>query len=272
MTTTPEELSAIWRKLPIELVQEVLTHFIDDLLSTTSGIPILAGPVESEEEGQDRAADLELYANGLLRLWQKWRHDSLFTHQRKRIEQHFRDVWLNAMTFYLHVEYNGEDLPLFCRYLPFVWQGPPDPEYIYPSIPPEDDDTPTATGSGSDSESDWATFYLHGPLFQSETALDERSTPRRMLRWDELQDAAVEAWETKFDETTRLEIGLRPRSEEFHYTPDHDVLILPLWMGAWLPGLQVLDDGHPIDFKWKELVDVYLETFAAEMKGGVEDG
>ncbi|KAK3334478.1 hypothetical protein B0H65DRAFT_74048 [Neurospora tetraspora] len=166
MTTTPEELSPLWRKLPIELVQGVLAYFIDDLLSSTSsGIPILAGPVKSDEEGKSRAADLDRYANGLVRLWRKWRHDSLFKHQRKRIERHFRDVWLNAMTFYLHVEEEDVNQTHFCRYLPvvwclFVWEGPADTaEYIYPTMPP---DVSQSAGhdhdGGPDSDSEWATF------------------------------------------------------------------------------------------------------------------
>lgn len=46
----------------MELVIDILTHFIDDLLSSPrSAVPILAGPVESDEAGKSRAADLESY-------------------------------------------------------------------------------------------------------------------------------------------------------------------------------------------------------------------
>ncbi|KAL0472705.1 hypothetical protein QR685DRAFT_568894 [Neurospora intermedia] len=81
------ELSSIWQLLPIELVQQILDHFITNLLISC------------------RASDMystNTNAAILKDAWFNFRRDSLFRCQKHFIERYFYNRWLNHVRFNIY--------------------------------------------------------------------------------------------------------------------------------------------------------------------------
>ncbi|KAK3504230.1 hypothetical protein B0T13DRAFT_452728 [Neurospora crassa] len=83
------ELSSIWQLLPIELVQQILDHFITNLLISC------------------RASDIYSITTNAAILkdaWFNFRRDSLFRCQKHVIERYFYNHWLNRVRFNINVQ------------------------------------------------------------------------------------------------------------------------------------------------------------------------
>ncbi|KAK3399523.1 hypothetical protein B0T20DRAFT_506704 [Sordaria brevicollis] len=333
--TTPQEpsMSPIWRKLPPELIHHILTYFLTNLLSSlqSSSIPILYNlnlysPIHpsttKESKTQTTPTDLQTYTTFLLRLWQTWRHDPLFTPRHKRlIERHFYCVWLKSMTIYLHVQQEVDEQIEFCRYLPFspMSEGLQVPNPLVPHLYNHPvrtihvgsglrgsdfgDDLHVDEKEDSDDGDEWTTFYLWEPIYTTPHLLEERPTPFDVYEYDEvgLVEAAARAWGLVMEGgerkgKRRVDIGLRPslscaspkrgdRGEDMEvgeYTPGNDVVVLPLGM-AWMKGgmegmegmegmglgLEVVDGGRRMRFRWRGVVDGFLGTLRERVEGMV---
>ena len=82
------QLSSIWQLLPVELVQQILDHLIENLLTCcrTSNINSTA----------ENAAILE-------NVWFNLRRDNLFNSQKSLIERHFLHHWLPGVSVWIYI-------------------------------------------------------------------------------------------------------------------------------------------------------------------------
>lgn len=106
-----QEPSAIWQRLPMELVVMVLDYFIKDILA-----PCCPGAPYFEMTNLSAC---------LCEIWGSFRRDPLFKYQKRLIERHFLINWLRQTTIYLFVDdlspgyHHLSMMMYYCRYLPF---------------------------------------------------------------------------------------------------------------------------------------------------------
>ncbi|KAK1775178.1 hypothetical protein QBC45DRAFT_13940 [Copromyces sp. CBS 386.78] len=235
-TTTTEELSPqVWGKLPIELVHQVLNHFVDDLL----------GDVIIAEDDMD---NLNGKLPQLLDPWIKYRHMPLFSGQKRRIERHYRDHWLSRIIIYLDLD----------RRICYRFISCPEGKHLATTL------SQVEVTKGGDCDDDDAepeekvTFFLRGPILLNgedvDVSEDVGNVPNFLPR---LKSAWRKVLEGKTD---RLGLTVRHMHQALDWEPEDDLWsimdVVPV-----LKGLEVLDDGRRVQFDWKELMSQFLPAF-----------
>ncbi|CCC11538.1 hypothetical protein SMACR_04527 [Sordaria macrospora] len=96
------ELSSIWQLLHVELVQQILDHLIEDLLTCCK-----ASEIYSTAENSAILEDV----------WFNFRHNDLFKSRKSLIERHFHDHWLSCVEVSIYIGGPGHSgFESCCRY------------------------------------------------------------------------------------------------------------------------------------------------------------
>ncbi|KAK3949550.1 hypothetical protein QBC32DRAFT_33488 [Pseudoneurospora amorphoporcata] len=243
MSTTTEELSPqVWGKLPIELVHQVLNHFVDDLLSHYN--------IEGNEIDNGKLPQL-------LDPWIKYRHMPLFSGQKRRIERHYRDHWLSRIIIYLYLD----------RRICYRFTSCPEGKDLATTLPQVE------VTKGGDCDDDDAEpeekvpFFLRGPMLLHGENVDESDESEGSGNVSEFLPRVKSAWGKVLEgKTDRLGLAIRHMHQPLEWESEDD-----LWSSesvVVLKGLEVLDDGRRVQFDWKELMSQFLPAFDFGVNGG----
>ncbi|KAK3495421.1 uncharacterized protein B0T23DRAFT_419905 [Neurospora hispaniola] len=242
MSTAPQLSPQLWRKLPSELIQQVLNHFIDDLLDDHDIDWISEDEIPRGELPQ------------LLDPWTKYRHMPLFSGQKNRIERHYRDLWLSRITIYLYLDpnmWNTSRRMLYCRYLPC-----PEGKDLATTLP----EVEVKEGGKEVDAEEKVTFFLRGAVRSARENSYGETSKREFGKVPEILPRVESAWgKVLKGKTERLGLAMRTKEQTLESGPEDN-----LWTSeseVVLKGLEVLDQGRRVQFNWKRLMSKFLLKF-----------
>ncbi|KAH7631415.1 hypothetical protein B0T09DRAFT_261172 [Sordaria sp. MPI-SDFR-AT-0083] len=287
-----QQLSPVWKHLPLEIVQEILGHYVEDILYTCRTYPDWSVIAEIREQGppfddiyQFQRENLEEPAcQSLLTAATIFRQDcDLFKPYKPRIERYFHDEWISSLLFLVCVDFDRGYY------------------YRYSSVPPR---TYKHTRSVADTSGGKATFLLHTSTVSlgQHTVGDDLDLPEHACRvplvrqwccleylngdWapshaeqDNIQ-ALLGVWENyeNMNDELGLSLGDHPvfmvGTVPAFTCIDSKVQLPPLSGPDFsrrkvldssaspvkLEGLEVYDSGHRIRFKWHDLIPTIIYT------------
>lgn len=260
------ELSPIWHSLLYELKQQILDHHTDNVIASCTPPHDLYDSAYVDFSYTELERFDPDFTGRVYRHWLTFRQDSLFESQRKRMEQHFLDIWLPKLSIYLELDLSRWDIgrSACARYLPISDFTVQDTNDIL-------QDTDTSTFS-ADPDSEKVSFYLHMPVSAQEPTPDHEiaSELHEIHMYNEpeyysaLPTLVSQAWQHVVDNGGRGDtavsfgVGLRMPGDEFQHWRASD--IFRSWtVGIDVAGLDVLDQGRRIQFKWKPMMAAFLE-------------
>ncbi|EAA26877.2 hypothetical protein NCU08764 [Neurospora crassa OR74A] len=238
-------VSTTLRKLPSELIQQVLNHFIDDL----------PGDHDIDWRSEDEIPRDELPQP--LDPWTKYRHIPLFSCQKRRIERHYRDHWLSRITIYLYLDpnmYSTSRRMLYCRYL-----SCPEGKDLAMALPEVEFKEGGDGGAEADAE-EKVTFFLRGAVRSARENSNGETSKREFGNVPEILPRVENTWAKVLKgKTERLGLTLRTKEQTLESGPEDN-----LWTReseVVLKSLEVLDHVRRVQFNWKKLMSKVLLKF-----------
>ena len=261
MSTATEEISPrIWKKLPFELKEEIIDHYIEDILA--EGVDVNEDDIHSDT------------CPRLLDPWLKYRHSPVFSNRQKgRIERHYRDHWLRRTTLYLFL--GGRD-QLYCRYLTC-----PEGKDIDTTLPEvgvkqvedegeegkegkegrnDDDHGGSGHSKATAAADEKVTFFLRGPLRSARQGIYGSFPTREYGDVPRILPRVNSKWKKVLKgKSVWLGLGFRYPEQNLTWGPEED-----LWTSeseVVLKGLEVFEEGRLVQFEWKKLMSKFLPQF-----------
>jgi hypothetical protein len=206
MSTAPQLSPQLWRKLPSELIQQVLNHFIDDLLDT-------------DWISEDEIPRGELPQ--LLDPWTKYRHIPLFSGQKRRTERHYRDHWLGRVMIYLYLDpnmYSPSRRMLYCQYL-----SCPEGKDLAMALPEVEVKEGGDGGAEADAQ-EKVTFFLRGAVRSARENSYGETSKREFGNVPEILPRVENAWAKVLKgKTERLGLALRTKEQTRESGPEDNL-------------------------------------------------
>ena len=251
-------MSPIWKKLPVELVQNIFDHLIKNYISDCFFDE--GGQFEFDANGRLVNASLSetfgTITTGVLVLTWHLRNEPLFRRQRHLIERHYQNEWLSRVTLYLCL--NAEiDMPIL-RYFHF-----------------QESDDPLDTMVRISPDNQKVTFFLYKPELCGFV-----TDPETDYTLDQLMEDLLAAWDDYRGQriNSYLIVGIRSRNlqrdVEMDFNPRFDIHNSPNGT-VNVEGVEVSEDGRYIRFNWEDFITAMVtwqlhESMRQDLEGSID--